>query len=184
MADIVYPTYYSLHTKTSFFEVTQYFAAQKIKIIMGTYDKKTQIEVFFTVQEARKMARDIKNGIVKNNLLNIEEVAKKQGTKPEYANLYATTSKGTKGRYRYLAVRKGTRTHFTLVGLSGPGKEDENGLMKIAGAPDQQVFIPVQGSLLDLADALLDAAHDCNIYTMVKWMADTGVLENAGKQRK
>ena len=98
MADIVYPTYYSLHTKTSFFEVTQYFAAQKIKIIMGTYDKTTQIEVFFTIQEARKMARDIKNGIVKNNLLNIEEVAKKQGTKPEYANLYATTSKGTKGR--------------------------------------------------------------------------------------
>ena len=62
MADIVYPTYYSLHTKTSFFEVTQYFAAQKIKIIMGTYDKKTQIEVFFTIQEARKMARDINKG--------------------------------------------------------------------------------------------------------------------------
>lgn len=172
-----YPYFLDYHTKTSFFEVACYFDAKLVKLIFGKYDKSKKIEIFLTAQEARQIIRDIRSGALN---------ARMQGTK-ENEVVYATQPKGTGGRYRYFSIIRGSKAPYVLVGQSGPGEATPQGLVKIAGPPDQTVIIPVPmihnnvtgpdgrtgnvaGGLQPLADALEDAVAACNEYMLLQWM--------------
>ena len=182
-----YPCYLDYHTKSAWFEVTQYFEAKMLKLSFGTYDKAKKVEIFLTIQEARQIEADIRAGLIQQRM------------KTAAANdkVYATQPKGKGGRYRYFSIIKGSsaKAPYVLVGQSGPGEETETGLVKIAGAPDTVISIPVPqvycnvtnaegknelkpGGLKALADALSDAADAANQYSLMKWMQEREVADN------
>lgn len=181
-----YPCFLDYHTRTSYFEVTNYFDAKLVKLTFGTYDKSKRVEVYLTCQEARQIETDIRTGAINQRM---------KGTK-ENDVVYATQPKGTGGRYRYFSIIRGSKAPYVLVGQSGPGEETQQGLVKIAGAPDQTVIIPVPqvhnnitgpdgkalgnnpGGLFPLADALSDAVAAINQYSLIKWMQGREVTDN------
>lgn len=178
MAKKDYPCYLDYHTRTSWFEVTQYFANKMVKLSFGTYDKSKKVEIFLTCQEARQIEDDIRSGRIHQRMM---------GAAPN-EKVYATQPKGKGGRYRYFSILKGSsaKAAYALVGQSGPGEEQESGLVKIAGAPDTVVTVPIPqvysnvttadgknqlqaGGLKPLADALSDAVADCRLYNLLDW---------------
>ncbi len=171
MARTKFPTQvYRVDGKNCFLEVLcDALSIDKVSLNFVSYDKNQpsgqreqgKVKIYMEIFQAATLSGDILSGRIAGLAQKSKKDAEKAGEKypkPVYSLLGGTAAKNTVDRQaisRQFKLSPGSVKPYVMEAISGPGIEQQNGLITPSGKPDVTIRVPLENEKLkELAHAL------------------------------